>query len=78
MAQIKTTSDIGKWVRLERKRQGLTQKELSGLVGTSERFIVELEAGKATAQIGKVLHVLKNLGAQINMESRNQKRELRE
>ena len=73
MAQIKTIKDIAKWVREERRRQRLTQKELSGLVGVSERFIVELEKGKATAEIGKVLHVLRNLGADIQIQSRGEK-----
>jgi y4mF family transcriptional regulator len=72
MTDIKSIDDIAKWVKLERKCQGLTQKQLSGLVGVSERFIVELEKGKPTAEIGKVLHVLKNLGAKIQIKTRGE------
>ena len=73
MAEIKSIKDIALWVKQERKRQSLTQKELSGLVGVSERFIVELEKGKPTAEVQKVLHVLNSLGANIQIHSRGQK-----
>ena len=67
--RIKKTEDIGKWLKTERKRQKITQKELAGLVGVSERFIVELEKGKSNARVGKVLHVLHQLGAIIEIDS---------
>lgn len=73
MDNIKDIESIGRWVRKERKRQGLTQKELAGLIGVGERFIVDLEKGKKTAEIGKVFHVLNNLGAIVTIESRGQK-----
>lgn len=72
MVHIKSTESLGTWIRHERKRQGLTQKQLSGLIGVSERFIGELERGKATAEVGKVLHVLNNLGAQLSVKARGQ------
>lgn len=72
MTKLTTIEDIAQWVKRERKQQGLTQKQLAGLIGVSERFIVELEKGKATAEVGKVLHVLKNLGANIQIKSRGE------
>jgi y4mF family transcriptional regulator len=62
MVMIHTSEDIGKLIRENRKRQGLTQTDLAGVSGTGLRFIVDIERGKETAQIGKVLHVLKLLG----------------
>ncbi len=62
---IKTTEDIGQAVRRARKEQGLNQEDLAGLTGVSRRFIVELEGGKATAQIGKSLHVISMLGVSL-------------
>ena len=73
MSQIKTTDNIGEWIKQERKRQGLTQKQLSGLLGISERLVGELERGKPTAEIGKVLHILNGLGAKITLKSRGEK-----
>ena len=60
-----TTADIGEKVRAERKRQGLTQPALAMVAGTGLRFIVDLEAGKATCQMGKALQVLSALGMNV-------------
>ena len=60
-----TTSEIGQKVKITRKRQGLTQPTLAMVAGTGLRFIVDLEAGKNTCQIGKVLQVLSALGMNI-------------
>lgn len=57
-----TPTDIGQIVRSARKNIGVTQRELSLTSGTGMRFIVELERGKPTCQIGKVLVVLNTLG----------------
>ncbi len=71
--KIKTTEDIGKWIKTERKRQKITQKKLAGLIEVSERFILELERGKSNARIGKALHVLHQLGATIEIYSAEEK-----
>jgi HTH-type transcriptional regulator/antitoxin HipB len=57
---------IGQLVKKARKTLGVTQKDLALTSGTGLRFIIELEQGKATCQIGKVLTVLHTLG--ITME----------
>ena len=53
---------IGQLVKKARKILGVTQKDLALTSGTGLRFIIELEQGKATCQIGKVLTVLHTLG----------------
>ena len=63
--KIMTTAEIGEKVRAERKRQGLTQPALAMVAGTGLRFIVDLEAGKATCQMGKALQVLSALGMNV-------------
>ncbi|MCF3641857.1 type II toxin-antitoxin system Y4mF family antitoxin [Rhizobium sp. TRM95111] len=65
--QVKTSIDIGALVRSARKEQNLRQDELAGVSGVGVRFIVDLEAGKPTAQIGKVLHVLQTLGCSVDI-----------
>lgn len=62
---INNSVDLGNLVRERRKRQSLTQADLAGVSGVGVRFIVDLEAGKETAQIGKVLHILKMLGIKL-------------
>jgi len=60
-----TTETVGKLVRESRKRLGVTQKDLALTSGTGLRFIIELEKGKETCQIGKVLTVLQTLGIKM-------------
>ena len=55
-------AEVGQIVRAVRKGLGATQRELAMTSGTGMRFIVELEQGKATCQLGKVLTVLNTLG----------------
>ena len=62
-----TPSDIAGIVRIARKAQGLRQDELAGAAGVGVRFIVDLEAGKPTAQLGKALQVLEALGCQFEI-----------
>jgi HTH-type transcriptional regulator/antitoxin HipB len=62
-----TPEQIGEIVRSSRKGQGVTQKELAMTSGTGLRFIIDLEKGKATCQIGKVLTVLNTLGITMTL-----------
>jgi y4mF family transcriptional regulator len=62
-----TTAEIGDIVRTTRKAAGLRQDQLAGAAGVGLRFIVDLEAGKPTAQIGKTLQVLAALGCSLDI-----------
>ena len=53
---------IGELVKNTRKTMGVTQKDLAMTSGTGLRFIIDMEKGKATCQLGKVLTVLHTLG----------------
>ena len=57
-----TITDIGNLIRQTRNTQGLRQDELAAAANVGVRFLIELEAGKETAQVGKVLAVLTALG----------------
>ena len=70
--QVRNSADIGALVRSTRKDQNLRQDELAGASGVGLRFIVDLEGGKPTAQIGKVLHVLKILGCSVEISEPGQ------
>lgn len=54
-------------VRTVRKSQGLRQDEVAGAAGVGLRFVVDLESGKPTAQLGKSLQVLNALGCVIEI-----------
>ena len=58
---------LGLIVLRERKAQKLRQAELAAAAGVGIRFIVDLEAGKQTLQLEKVLHVLATLGCDVTI-----------
>ncbi len=62
-----TSAQIGKLVRSARKSLGVTQKTLALTSGTGLRFIIDLEKGKATCQLGKVLTVLQTMGIKMEL-----------
>jgi y4mF family transcriptional regulator len=64
-----TPAEIGATVRAARKAQKLRQDQLAGAANVGLRFIVDLEAGKPTAQIGKALTVLAALGVTMEMKA---------
>ena len=64
---IQSTKNIGHYIRRVRKQLGVTQRDLALTAGTGVRFIIDLENGKPTCQIGKVLQVLQVLGIQLNL-----------
>ncbi len=63
-----TPAQIGQLVRTTRRAQRLRQDQLAGATGVGVQFLVELEAGKATAQLGKALAVLAALGCTLRIE----------
>lgn len=65
--QISNTEDLGRIIRQNRLRQGMTQTQLAGACGTGVRFIVDLEKGKSTCALGKALHVFHMLGLSLKV-----------
>lgn len=62
-----TPLTIGDFVKKTRKSLNITQKDLALTSGTGLRFIIELEKGKPTCQLGKVLTVLETLGIAVQL-----------
>jgi len=65
------TDDIGREVRVTRKRLGLRQEEVASLCGVGTRFLSELENGKSTLELGRVIRVLDALGLELILQPRN-------
>lgn len=61
--------DIGVEVRKARKRLGFKQADAAGLLGVGVRFLSELERGKETLEVGRVLRVVLGLGLSITIGS---------
>ena len=66
-----TPTDIGTAIRAARKAQSLRQDELAAAANVGVRFLIELEAGKQTAQLGKTLAVLAALGIDVSLTLRD-------
>lgn len=64
----KVAQRIGQRVKEERKSQKITQTELANLSGVGLNFVSQLEQGKASVQLDKVLLVLETLGLTIDLK----------
>jgi HTH-type transcriptional regulator / antitoxin HipB len=62
-----TPSALGKLIREVRTAQGLRQEQLAAAAGVGVRFLIELERGKPTAQLGRALQVLDALGCRVDI-----------
>jgi HTH-type transcriptional regulator / antitoxin HipB len=62
-----TPLEFGKALKERRKKLKLTQLDVAGLSGVGNRFIVELEAGKKTIEIGKALFIAHMLGFKVSL-----------
>ena len=67
MITIHSPEQLGQALRTARKQMGLTQPQLALAAGVGVRLIVELEAGKPTLQLEKVLQVIDALGGEIQL-----------
>ncbi len=66
--RIDSTKAFGEAIRDARRRQRLTQRDLALIAGTGERFVVDLEAGKATTQLGRALAVAAAVGLTVSLD----------
>ena len=62
---IRSSVELGAVIRDQRKRLALKQLDLAGLGNTGNRFVVDLENGKPTVQLQKVLDLMDLLGLEV-------------
>lgn len=62
---VTDSQELGQVIRAARKLQRLRQDEVGRF---SHSFIGEVEMGKPTAQMGKVLEALRELGLKVHIE----------
>lgn len=63
--KIASTAELGRMIRQKRKADGLSQIEAGQLCDLGPRFIGDVERGKATSEIGKVLKLVQGLGLEL-------------
>ena len=59
--------EIGALIRERRSHMNLSQHELAGKVGVSRAWIIALEKGKPSVQLGLVLQTLRELGIALHV-----------
>ncbi len=67
--KLDSAAAVGLLVKTERHKQKLTQLQLAGLAGTGIRFVSDLENGKGTVQLQKLIAVLAALGLGLYIHS---------
>lgn len=64
----KIPPNINKMIREERKALDLNQTELAEMAGVGINFVSQLEMGKGSVRLDKLLAVLKVLGLEIQLQ----------
>lgn len=70
--KVTTAGELGNLVRRKRKEVGTLQESTAALSGVGTKFLSQLENGKETAELGKVLQVVKSLGLEIYIYPRSE------
>jgi y4mF family transcriptional regulator len=65
---IKDSKSLGDLVRLRRKDLNLTQAQLAELAQVSPRYVFDLEDGKTSVRLDKLLPVLETLGLTMSLK----------
>lgn len=65
-----SVKEIGEFIKARRRQLNVTQKDLAMTSNTGLRFIIDVEKGKSTCQIGKILTILQTLGIKIELSVR--------
>ena len=62
---VRSAAGLGQAVRRQRQASNLRQIDLAGIGNTGNRLIVDVEKGKPTVQLQKVLDLLDLLGLEL-------------
>lgn len=64
---VRNTRDLGLLLRDRRRRLGLTQADVAACIGASRHWVMGIEAGKSTAELGLVLNALSAVGLVMDL-----------
>ena len=68
-ANARLSRQLGLQARAARKAKGLSIRAAARHIGCSPRFVQELEQGKPTARMDKVMQLLSGLGLQLSVDA---------
>lgn len=68
-AAIGTPGELGAFIRERRRSLNLTQAALAARVGTTRRWLIDIERGKSGAELGLVLQTLRALGVRVMLNT---------
>lgn len=66
--RIYTAASLGDAIRHYRTEAGLTQAQLAEMAGLQRSYLSELETGKETEQLKRILRVLRQLGVRMTLD----------
>lgn len=68
LQRINSVQELGVLVRATRKNAGVRIDDLASSAGLSKQFVNDLELGKETVRLGKVLQALADLGIYLSVD----------
>lgn len=66
--RVYTPASLGAAIRHYRLEAGMSQAELAERVGLNRTYLSNLEQGKETEQVKRILRLLKQLGVRMTLE----------
>jgi HTH-type transcriptional regulator/antitoxin HipB len=66
--RIYTPASLGAAIRHYRQQSGLSQAELAERAGLNRTYLSNLEQGKETEQVKRILRILKQLGVRMTLD----------
>ncbi len=66
--RVYTAASLGDAIRHYRTEAGLTQAQLAAQTGLQRSYLSELEGGKETEQLKRLLRVLRQLGVRMTLD----------
>lgn len=66
--RLYTAASVGPAIRRYREEAGLTQAQLAEMAGLNRTYLSDLEQGRETEQVRRILRVLKLLGVRATLQ----------
>jgi HTH-type transcriptional regulator/antitoxin HipB len=66
--RLYTGASVGPAIRKYREEAGLTQAELADMAGLNRTYLSDLEQGKETEQLRRILRIFKLLGVRATLQ----------
>jgi HTH-type transcriptional regulator/antitoxin HipB len=66
--RVYSPGSLGAAIRHYRREAGLTQAQLAARAGINRTYLADLERGRETEQVRRILRVLRQLGVRMRLE----------